>query len=87
MVSLTFHASDFEHSASWDFFAAHHGKSPCRGVGGTTKRYLTCESLTWPVDGHILTAKQAYDYCHANITGIDYHYMSSEYVDQLNAHL
>lgn len=82
MVSLTFHESDFERSASWDFFAAHHGKSPCDGIGGTTKRCLTRESLSRPVDGHILTAKQAYDYCHANITGIEYHYMSSEYVDQ-----
>ena len=39
--------------------------------------------LSRPVDGHILTAKQAfYDYCHANIAGIDYHYMSSEFVEQ-----
>ena len=33
MVNLTFHFKDFNRLASWIFFAACHGKSPCDGVG------------------------------------------------------
>ena len=41
MINLTFHQQDFNRTATWVFFAASHGKSPCDGIGGTVKRCLT----------------------------------------------
>ena len=64
--------------ASWTFFAASHGKSPCDGVVGATKRCLTRESLSHPTDNHILTAKDAFEYCEANIKGINFVFMDRE---------
>ena len=61
MINLTFHAQDFNRVASWTFFAASHGKSPCDGVGGATKRCLPHESLSRSMDNHIVTAKDAFE--------------------------
>ncbi|KXJ26080.1 hypothetical protein AC249_AIPGENE6483 [Exaiptasia diaphana] len=35
---LTHHTQEFGVQASWHYFEAGHGKGPCDGVGGTTKR-------------------------------------------------
>lgn len=35
---LTQHEKEFGIPASWHYFEAGHGKGPCDGVGGTTKR-------------------------------------------------
>ena len=36
-VNLCYHEIDQDIQAQWHFFATSHGKSPCDGIGGTTK--------------------------------------------------
>ena len=78
MINLTFYAKDFNRLASWDFFAAGHGKSPCDGIGGTTKQCLIHKSLCHPTENHILTAEDAFEFCKDNILGIQYIFLDSE---------
>ena len=42
--------------AEWHFFATSHGKSPCDGIGGTTKRLAARASLQSAADNQILTS-------------------------------
>ena len=37
-INLSHHYEDFGVTATWSFFATHHGKSPCDGLGGTIKK-------------------------------------------------
>lgn len=46
----------------WHFFATSHGKGPCDAIGGTFKRMATSASLQRPFFGHILTAKDLYQW-------------------------
>ena len=80
MINLTFHQQDFNRTATWVFFAASHGKSPCDGIGGTVKRCLTRESLSRPLNGHILTAKDAFEYCQSSVKGITFVFMDIQFV-------
>jgi len=36
-LNLCHHEEDFEITAEWNFFGTSNGKSPCDGIGGTTK--------------------------------------------------
>ena len=44
-VNLCYHEIDHGIQAQWHFFATSHGKSPCNGIGGTTKRLVARETL------------------------------------------
>ena len=37
-MNLCHHYTDYGIKAEWNFFATSHGKSPCKGIGGTVKR-------------------------------------------------
>ena len=84
MVNLIFHFKDFNWLASWTFFAACHGKSPCvcDGAGGTAKRCLTRDSLRCPTGNHILTAEDAFKFCKDSIHGIHFIFLNQQYVDE-----
>lgn len=47
--NLCHHATDFNVTAEWVFFATSHGKSPCDGIGGTIKRTATRASFNDPM--------------------------------------
>ena len=44
-VNLCYHEINCGIQAQWHFFATSHGKSPCDGIGGTTKRLVAREIL------------------------------------------
>ena len=44
-INLCHHELDHGIKAEWHFFASSHGKSPCDGIGGTTKRLVARASL------------------------------------------
>ena len=58
-------------------FATSHGKSPCDGLGGTTKRLVARASLQAPVENQIFTAYQMFEWADKNIEGIKYFYVSN----------
>ena len=53
VINLMYHEHDFNLKAENHFFATSHGKSPCDGIGGTTKREAA-------VTSQILTPEQLF---------------------------
>ena len=60
LINLCHHTKDHKLQAKWHFFATSHGKSPCDGLGGTTKRLVTRASLQAPDRDQILTPSQIF---------------------------
>ena len=52
------------------FFAISHGKSPCDGIGGTTKRLVAIASLQATENNQILNSYQMFQLATQNILGI-----------------
>ena len=52
------------------FFAKSHGKSPCDGIGGTTKRLVARASLQATENNQILNSYQMFQLATQNIVGI-----------------
>ena len=81
-MNLAYHKYDFDGIiAEWHFFATSHGKNPCDGVGGTTKRLAIKASLQRTDTNHILTAKDFFDFCTSNITGVTYFFTTKDEVE------
>lgn len=55
VLNLAHHIIDFNVSAEWHFYPTAHGKGPCDGLGATVKRAAMRESLQSPLNNHILT--------------------------------
>ena len=68
-----FHEFDFGVLCEWIFFATSHGKSPCDGLGGTTKRLTTRASLQRTIDNQITCAEEMFNFCADEIEGISFH--------------
>lgn len=66
------HESDFGINASWSFFSASHGKSPCDGIGGTVKRLTALESLRRPLQNQIGTVDAMLAYCSEKLSSIKF---------------
>ena len=75
-ANVCHHKSDYGLVAECHFFATSDGKSPCDGLGGTTKRLVAQASLQATVENQILTAYQMFEWANKNIEGIKYFYVS-----------
>ena len=62
LTNLCNHTSDYGLLAEWHFFATSHGKSPCDGLGGTTKRLVARASLQATLENQILTPHQMFQW-------------------------
>lgn len=82
LCNLCCHAVDFGPSAEWNFFASYHGKSPCDGIAGTTKRLARRASLQRTVDRQILNIHDFYQFCMDNITGIQFTFVTSHEIER-----
>ena len=80
LINLCHHTKDHNLQAQWHFFATSHGKSPCDGLGGTTKRLVARASLQAPEHDQILTPLQMFTWADQHITGIKYIYVSESEV-------
>ena len=74
---------DFQVPCEWVFFATSHGKSPCDGLGGTTKRLTTRASLQRPIENQITSAKEMYEFCVSEIKGIVFTFIDKEEMNLL----
>ena len=82
LVNLCYHVKDHGLQAQWHFFATSHGKSPCDGLGGTTKRLVTRASLQAPEKDQILTPLHMFNWADQHIEKIHHIYVSeSEVLD------
>lgn len=79
-ANLCYHKIDNGIEAQWHFFATSHGKSPCDGLGGTTKRLVARASLQSPENDQILTPLQLFDWADKHISGIKFFYISAEHI-------
>lgn len=87
-INLAHHEFDFDGIiAEWHFFATSHGKNPCDGVGGTTKRLVLKASLQRTDNNHILSAKHFFDFCVSHIEGIKYFFTTKEEVELMSSFL
>lgn len=77
------HEQDFNMKCSCYFFATSHGKSPCDGIGGTLKRFVTKTSLQRLYKDQIVTASQIYELCRECLKGISVFYVSKEDIRQV----
>ena len=59
------------HREEWNFFGTSHGKSPCDGIGGTTKQLAARASLQRLYENQILTFKDLFNFCIDIINGIN----------------
>lgn len=75
-VNVTYHRTDFAVDAEWHFYATSHGKSASDGIGGTLKRLAAKASLQRPMNDHILTPKQLYEWAKSNLSSLNVHYIS-----------
>ena len=62
-LNLCHHNADFNISTEWNFFGTNHKKSPCDGIGGTTKRLAARASLQRPTENQILTLLDLLNFC------------------------
>ncbi|ESN90105.1 hypothetical protein HELRODRAFT_182799 [Helobdella robusta] len=74
---------DFGLKAEWHFFATFHGKSPCDGIGGTTKRLVARASLQASTKDQILNARDFYTYADAKINGIKFFWVDKKEIKDL----
>ena len=84
ICNLPYHQDDFGLCAKWHFFAISHGKNACDGVGGTVKQETSKASLQATVVGHILTAKNLYDWGVGHLLNIKLFFIRKE---EVNAHV
>ena len=86
-INVCLHDNDFRLRAEWNFFASSHGKNSCDGIGGTTKREVTRASFQRPYTDQILTPQDMFKYCRENITGVNYIFVSSAEIEQMETKL
>ncbi|ESO02802.1 hypothetical protein HELRODRAFT_174220 [Helobdella robusta] len=83
VISHDDNREDFGLKAEWHFFATSHGKSPCDGIGGTTKRLVARASLQASTKDQILNAKDFYTYADAKINGIKFFWVDKKEIKDL----
>ena len=84
--NLCCHVKDNKLAATWHFFATSHGKSPCDGLGGTSKRLLRLASLKNPLKP-ITTPQEVYHWLDQNIKNIKYIYVGNGAVQDAKKNL
>ena len=67
--NMTMHKEDFGLECEWHFFATCHGKGPCDGIGGTTKRLTARASLQRPESDQICTPEAMFLFCKNSVHG------------------
>lgn len=78
-LNLCHHHKDFNLKACWSFFATSHGQSPCDGIGGTVKRFLTRESLQLGPTGNTITnVDKVFALCQCRIDKISFFLLRKE---------
>ena len=78
--NLCKHHKNHEIHGSWNFFATSHGKSPCDGIGGTTKRLARLANLKAINSYPIVSSTELYKWCSENIKGIHFFYVDEQEV-------
>ena len=68
-------------------FATSHSKSPCKGVGGTVKRFTAMKSLRHPFHNKILSVDAMMACCSSHLTKISSLELSSKELLQLQVKL
>ena len=86
-IDLCHHLQDFNMDAEWIFFATSHGKSPCDGVGGCVKRYVSKHSLRRPLLDQILSYQSVLDLCVREIPSITFFGVSQKEMVNVRADL
>ena len=76
ILNLCFHEEDFCVSAEWHFFGTSHGKGPCDGIGGTTKKLATRASLQRNQDP-IMTPQKLFVWAEKNVRGINFSFTTN----------
>lgn len=74
-ANLCNHFSDFDIEAEWHFFATAHGKGPCDGIAGSTKRHATRASLQRGIEKPILTALDFFQWAQTTIKNISFFFI------------
>ena len=77
-LNLCLHKDDFGVPKRWRFFPTSHGKSPCKGLGGTIKREATKARIQRPYKNQILEPKHLFDFTNTNSKGINGKYMTTD---------
>ena len=85
-ANLCCHYRDKRLKASWHFFATSHGKSPCDGLGGTSKRLLRLASLQNPTKP-INTPHDVYQWLDKNVKNIKYIFVGNDTVQIVKKNL
>ena len=86
-IDLCHHQQDFNMDAEWIFFATSHGKSPCDGVGGCVKCYVSKHSLQRPLLDQILSYQSVLDLCVREIPSITFFGVSQKEMVNVRADL
>ena len=79
-ANLLHHRTDFNLHAEWHFFATSHGKSPCDGIGGVTKRMASRASLQAAYVNHIRTPENLFNFADREISNVKYFWVPTEKV-------
>jgi hypothetical protein len=71
------HAAFYGLSCRWNYFEVGHGKGPCDGLGGTTKRLA--DQAVRQGNAVIQDAREFFSWViKSNMTGVQFLYVSSE---------
>ena len=68
-------------SAEWNFFASSHGKSPCGGIGGTTKQLAARANLQRSTSDKILTPSDLFRFCGKQLHGIKFLFITKQEIE------
>ena len=74
----------FGFSTSWNYFEAGHSKSPCDGVGGTSKQ-MTDQATKRNIK--IQSAVDFYLWASTTQTLVDYEFFSKDFYEEIDAQL
>lgn len=86
-ANLCNHNVDFGIEAEWHFFATAHGKGPCDGVAGSTKRLATRASLQRGAKRAILNPLQLFEWAKVAIKNINFFYVDNDDYEETEAFL
>ena len=78
LANLCHHKANYGLDLMWNFFGTSHGKSPCDGVGGATKRLARQKNLQAVNTEPIIQPIELYEWASKNISNIRYFYVSKE---------
>lgn len=61
-INLAHYEIDFKIAVEWHFYPTAHGKGPCDGLGAAVKRGAVRESLQSPLNNHIFTPADLFNW-------------------------